>query len=84
MFFFFPEERIPAEVEKLLNNTNTRKASGIYGISPNLMKLLSEHIKKCLSQIFTASFRESIVPDKLKSAVNYFTHKGNKNAVFKI
>ena len=40
------------------------------------MKLSSEYIKKCLSQIFTASFCEGIAPDKLKSAVIYPIHKG--------
>ena len=39
------------------------------------MKLSSEHIKKCLSQISTASFCEGIVPDKLRSAVIYPIHK---------
>ena len=40
------------------------------------MKLSSEHIKKCLSQIFTASFCEGIVSGKLKSTVIYSVHKG--------
>ena len=40
------KETTPAEVQKLLNNTNTRKASDIYGISPKLVKLSSEHNKK--------------------------------------
>ena len=40
------------------------------------MKLSSEHIEKCLSQIYTSSFCEGIVPDKLKSAVIYPIHKG--------
>ena len=65
----FLKETTPAEVQKLLNNLNTRKASDRYGISPKLVKLSSECIKKCLSQIFPASFHEGIVPDKLKSAV---------------
>ena len=69
-------ETKPAEVKKLLNNTNTRKASDIYGISPKLVKFSSEHIKKYLSQIFTASFCKGIVPEKLKSAVIYPIHKG--------
>ena len=73
---FFLKETTPAEVQKLLNNLNTRKASDIYGISPNLVKLSSECIKKCLSQIFTASFDEGIVPNKFKSAVIYPIHKG--------
>ena len=42
---FFLKERTPTEVQKLLNNTNTRKASDIYGISPKLVKLSFEHIK---------------------------------------
>ena len=40
------------------------------------MKLSPEHIKKCLSQIFTASFCERIAPDNLKSAVIYPIRKG--------
>ena len=63
---FFLKEAAPAEVQKLLNNLSIRKASDIYGISPKLVKLSSERNKKCLSQIFTASFPEGIVPDKLK------------------
>ena len=74
--FFFLKETTPAAVQKLLNNTNTRKASDRYGTSPKVLKLSFEHIKKCLSQIFTSSFREGIVPDKLKSAVIYPIHKG--------
>ena len=35
---------------------NTLKASDIYGISSKLEELSCEHIKKCLLQIFTASF----------------------------
>ena len=71
---FFLKETTPAGVQKLLNNLNTRKASDIYGISPKLVKLSSEQIKKCLSQIFIASFHNNIVPDKLKSAVIYPIH----------
>ena len=74
---FFLKETTPAEVQKLLNNLNTRKASYIYGISPKLVKISSERIKKCLSQIVTASFHEGIVPDKLKSAVIYPIDKGD-------
>ena len=62
---FFLKETTPTEVQKLSNNTNTRKARDINGISPKLVKLSSEHIKKCLSQIFTASFCKAIVRDKL-------------------
>ena len=36
---FFLKETIQAEVQKLLNNLNTRKASNIYGISPRLVEL---------------------------------------------
>ena len=60
----------------MLNNLNTRKASDIYGISPKLVKLSFERIKKILSQIFAASFHKGIVPDKLKSALIYPIHKG--------
>ena len=34
------------EVIKLFNNMEIRKASYIYGISPKLVKLLSQYIKK--------------------------------------
>ena len=73
---FFVMETTSAEVQILLNNLNTRKASDIYGISPQLVKLSSRRNRKCLSQIFTASFHEGIVSDKLKSAVIYPIHKG--------
>ena len=53
-------------------------------ISPKLVKLSSERIKKCLSQIFTASFHEGIVPDKLKSAVIYPICKGEKKCCVQI
>ena len=55
---------------------NTRKASDIYVTSPEPVNLLSKHIKRGLSQIFTPSFRQGIVPDKLKSAVIYPIRKG--------
>ena len=55
---------------------NTSIASEIYGILLKLVKLSSEHIKKRLSQMFATSFREGIVPDKLKSTVIYPIHKG--------
>ena len=63
---FFLKETA-AEVQKLLNNMNTRKASNIYGISPKPVKHSSEHIKECVLQIFTVLFCEGIVLDKLKS-----------------
>ena len=68
---FYLKETTPAEAQKLLNNTNIRKASDIYGISPKLVKLSSKYIKKWLSQIFTAPFCEGIVPDRLRSVVIY-------------
>ena len=40
------------------------------------MKLSTERIKKCLSQIFTASLHEGIVPGKLRQAAIYPIHKG--------
>ena len=73
---FSLKEITAAEARKLLNNTNNRAASDIYSISQKLVKLSSEHIQKFLSQIFTASFREGIVPDKLKLAVINPIHKG--------
>ena len=57
---FFVKETPPAEVQNSLNNT--RKVSDIYDISPEVVKHSSENIKNCLSRIFTASFREGIVP----------------------
>ena len=54
----------------------------MYGISPKLVKLSSDHIKKYLSQIFSSSFREGIVPDKLKSAVIYPIHKAETKMLF--
>ena len=59
---FFLKETIPAEVQKSLINTSTTKAIDIIDISPKVVKLSSEHIKSCLSRIFTTSFRECIVP----------------------
>ena len=56
-----------AEVQKLLNNVNTRKASNIYGISTKPVKHSSEHTKECVLQIFTVPFCEGTVLDKLKS-----------------
>ena len=74
--YSFFKETTPAEVQQLLNNLNTRKATDMYGISPKLVRLSSACIKKCLSQIFTASFHKGIVPENLKSAVICPIHKG--------
>ena len=64
---FFLKEVDPEEVHKLLLKLNTKKSSDIFGISPKLIKLSAEFIKGHLSLIFNESFKEGIVPDKLKS-----------------
>ena len=64
----FLKEVDPGEVHKLLLKINTKKSNDIFGISPKLIKLSAKFIKGHLSLIFNESFKDSIVPDKLKSA----------------
>ena len=45
LWLTFTQNAQPTEVQKLLNNTNTRKASDIYGILPKLVQVSLEHIK---------------------------------------
>ena len=46
-----------------------------------LRKLSSEFIKGHLSLIFYESFKEGIVPEKLKSAIVHPIHKGNSSII---
>ena len=59
---FFLKETTPAEVQKLLNNLNTRKASDIYGISPKLVKLSSEPIKNVCHRYLLLLFTKVLFP----------------------
>ena len=66
-------------MHKLLLKINTKKSSEIFGISPKLIKLSAKFIKGHSGLIFNESFKEGIVPDKLKS-VNLM-HIGNSSMI---
>ena len=79
---FFLKEVDPEEVHKLLLKLNTKKkSSDIFGISPKLIKLSAEFAKGHLSLIFNESFKEGIVPDKLKPAIVHPIHKGDSSMI---
>ena len=73
---FFLKETTTVEVQKLLNNTNTRKASDIYGTLPKLVKPSSEHI------IIEHINHGCIFLGKLKSAVIYSINKGETKVFY--
>ena len=78
---FFLKEVDPEEVHKLLLKINTKKSSDIFGISSKLTKLSTKFIKGHLSLIFNESFKEIIVPDKLKSAIVHPIHTGDSSRI---
>ena len=71
---FILKEVDPEEAYKLLLKLNTKKCD-IFGISPKLKIISWIHQRRHLSLIFNESFKEGIVPDKLKSAIVHPVHK---------
>ena len=59
--------------------TDAKRSSDISEISPKLIKLSAEFIKRHLSLVFNESFKEDIVPEKLKPTTVHPMHKGNSS-----
>ena len=64
------------EIEKIIAALDSNKASDIYGMSVNVLKILSPHISQILSEIFNASLSTGIFPDHMKLAMICPVHKG--------
>ena len=79
---FFLKETTPDEVHDLLKSINSKKASDIYGISPNFAKISSEKIKDQLAFIFNASFEQGIVPEMLKCELIHPIHKEDSKMLY--
>ena len=56
------------EVENLITDLNSKKASGPHSIPVDILSLVKPDISKPLSKIFNLSLSTSIYPDKLKIA----------------
>ena len=64
------------EIEKIIAALDSNKASDIYGMSVDVLKILSPHISQILSEIFNASLSTGIFPDHMKLAMICPVHKG--------
>ena len=53
----FLKKAEPREVLIILNNLNPKKSSDIFGISPKLMKIAAENLKRHISVIFKCSIQ---------------------------
>ena len=80
-YSFFLNEVDLKEVHKLPLKINTKKSREKNGISLKLIKLSTEFIKDHLSLIFSESFKEGIVPEKLKSDIVHLIHKGDSSMI---
>ena len=63
-------------IEKIIVALNSNKASDIYGMSVDVLKILSPHISQILSEIFNESMSTGIFPDHMKLAMICSVHKG--------
>lgn len=73
-FFMAPTNK--NEIEKIINSLDSNKASDIYGLSVNVLKILSPHISQKLGDIFNESLNTGIFPDQMKLAMICPFHKG--------
>ena len=72
----FLNEIEPGEVLQLLQKTDIKKASDIYGFSPKLIKIAAPAIYETLTSIFNKSFELGQFPEKMKFAKVIPIHKG--------
>ena len=73
-----------SEIEKIIKSLDSNKSSGIYGMSPKLLKILSPAISETLSNIFNKSFALGIFPDHMKLAMITQYLKGVLNLISQI
>ena len=69
-----------AEVERALKSMRNRKAAGVCGIPPDLLKYGGAEVTKELTKLFNAIVEEQSVPEDWKKAiiVPLFKNKGSK------
>ena len=69
-----------AEVERALKSMRNRKAAGVCGIPPELLKYGGVEVTKDLTKLFNAIMEEQRVPEDWKKAiiVLLFKNKGGK------
>ena len=58
----------PLEVSIIIGNLNVNKATGLDGISANIIKYCGEHIVLPITSIINNCIRTGIFPDLLKQA----------------
>ena len=63
------------EIEKIISSLDSNKASNIYGLSVDVLKILSPHISELLSDIFNESLSIGVFPDLMKLAMICPIHK---------
>ena len=73
-FFMYPTDK--NEIEKIIASLDSKKASDIYGLSVNILKILSPHISHLLSGILNESMNTGVFPDQMKLAMICPFHKG--------
>ena len=65
----------PDEIKTQIKNLNSKRASDIFGISANFLKIAGDKIIQPLAFSFNESIRNEIATEKLKLAVVYPIHK---------
>ena len=63
------------EIERIIAALDSNKASDIYGMSVDVLKILSPHISQILSEIFNESLSTGIFSDHMKLAMICPVHK---------
>ena len=62
------EEANQTQIYKLLNDTDTKKATGYDSIPPKMLKISASELCKPITNIINLSIRESCFPPQLKLA----------------
>ena len=57
------------ELELCIKELDSKKASDIYGMSANFLKIMTSEISESLCRIFIESFSKGIFPDHMKLAM---------------
>ena len=66
MFLMLTDKK---EVIKLIGDFSMKKASDIYGLSTEFVKIISRDITRILSDLFNKHFQAGIFPDHMKVAM---------------
>ena len=73
----------PTEVLMLINQLDSRKAKGIFGVSAKFVKILGGDLSFILTKIFDESFEKGVFPDLMKNAMVTPIYKGGSKLELK-